>query len=150
MRYEYTDSRLALHNWQGYADSLGTFHIQLDGADVMALTGLRIGSASRNPGLMYAGNLAANGSITAGGASAPAITNTGDVMLTRGILTTTAASSDTVSAPGITASSHCGFAATNLTAARLSGVYIVAGAGRVTLYHPATAAGTFNIFCSVN
>lgn len=69
-----------------------------------------------------------------------------------GTATTTASASDSVAVPGLTSSGHCGApAATNATAAGLTGVYIgVAGSGTVTLYHSATAGGTFNVICTPN
>lgn len=66
-----------------------------------------------------------------------------------GTITTTAAASDNLSVTGLTATGHCSYAATNATAAGLTGVYGAAGSGAYTLNHSASANGTFDIFCAV-
>jgi hypothetical protein len=68
-----------------------------------------------------------------------------------GTVTTSASVSDAVTVTSLTSSGHCGAHATNSAAAGLTGVYMgAAGTGTVTLYHSATAGGTFNIICTPN
>ncbi len=64
-----------------------------------------------------------------------------------GSLTTTAATSDTVSIVGITASSHVALQPTNATAATmLTSTYVSAkSAGSITVTHPVTASATFDV-----
>ena len=72
-----------------------------------------------------------------------------------GGLTLTAATADSVSIAGVTASSKCSFTPTNATAAgvvsTLAGYYTVA-AGSFTLHHVATSAAgaTYGVLCSLN
>jgi len=64
--------------------------------------------------------------------------------------TTTAAPSDQATVSGLTTGAHCGAYASNAVAAAMTGVYIVANNGSVTLNHSPMAGGTFNVFCSSN
>jgi hypothetical protein len=71
-----------------------------------------------------------------------------------GTITLTAATSDSASISGVTASSHCVFSPTNLTATGAAILpYISAvSAGSVTITHAATVGNgaTYNIVCTVN
>jgi len=63
-----------------------------------------------------------------------------------GVLVTTAHTSDTVNIIGTTANSKAQITATNSVAAAMTGVYVSSvAAGSVTIAHPSTAGGTFNI-----
>jgi hypothetical protein len=65
-----------------------------------------------------------------------------------GTITTSAAPSDRISVPGISGGAHCLFSAKNAVGASLLGTYINAGSGTITLFHPATVGGVFDVFCS--
>lgn len=67
-------------------------------------------------------------------------------------LTTTAATSDSVSITGVTASSHCTIGPTNASAAtNVATTYISAkGSGSITVTHTATASMTYDILCTAN
>ncbi len=65
-------------------------------------------------------------------------------------LTTTTSTSDSVQIQGLTAGAHCSYAATNALASTLSGVYVVANEGEITLNHSPQAGATFNLFCTAN
>jgi hypothetical protein len=67
-----------------------------------------------------------------------------------GSITTTSAASDSLSFAGATANSVCSAEPANSTAAALTGVYLTASAGSVTIFHSATAGGIFNLFCGLN
>jgi len=71
-----------------------------------------------------------------------------------GSITLTAATSDSVTIPGVTANSHCVAFATNSTAAAATTIAYKSSvsANTVTLTHVATTAsgGTFDIICSMN
>jgi hypothetical protein len=67
-----------------------------------------------------------------------------------GSITTTASSYNTLAMTPIASTSHCTFSATNSTAAALTGVYISKSTNLVTLYHSATAGGTFDVMCTPN
>jgi hypothetical protein len=62
-------------------------------------------------------------------------------------LTTTSATSDTVSIPGFVATGHVSLTATNATAAAMiASVYVSAkAANSITVSHPITSGGTFDI-----
>jgi len=94
------------------------------------------------------GALACTGTATWGGGAA--LASSSALMQQVGTLTTTAAASDVLTNALITVSSHCTVTATNATAAGLTGVYVTPAAGSVTIYHSATAGGTFAVACSVN
>lgn len=66
-----------------------------------------------------------------------------------GSLTTTAAASDTLSAPSVPAGAACSVEPQNSAAAGLTGVYVpvVATAGSVVVDHSTTAGGIFSVFC---
>jgi hypothetical protein len=65
-------------------------------------------------------------------------------------ITTTAAALDNATVAGLTTGAHCNYSATNDIAASMSGIYIVANDGSVSLHHAAVQGGTFNVFCSSN
>jgi hypothetical protein len=69
-----------------------------------------------------------------------------------GTLTTTAASSDSVTIYGVTASSHCSLTPTNSSAASGIASSYISGVGTnsVTVAHSATAGMAFNILCTPN
>ena len=65
-------------------------------------------------------------------------------------LTTTAATSDTVTVSGLTTAGHCWYVPTNSVSAGFTGVYIdTPAAGSVTINHPAVAGGIFSITCTL-
>ena len=66
-----------------------------------------------------------------------------------GSITTTAASSNTKTGIHVYSTGFCDAFPTNATAAAMTGVYAVwTSAYTVTIYHPSTAGGTFELFCS--
>ena len=76
------------------------------------------------------------------------IANSSNIVQFVGTIATTTSASNNLSISGLTSSGHCSAQATNSVGASLTGVYIVTGSGAATLYHSATAGGTFNVFCS--
>jgi len=65
--------------------------------------------------------------------------------------TTTSASSDAVTVPGMTPSGHCYLTATNSAAARLTGVYVSAKSkNQIRVAHSPAAGAKFDVVCSPN
>jgi hypothetical protein len=77
-----------------------------------------------------------------------AITNSSSIIRFVREITTTAAASDSSPVAGLTSSSHCNAQATNDVGAKLTGVFVEAGVGFVTIHHSITAGGQFDVFCS--
>ena len=63
--------------------------------------------------------------------------------------TTTAATSDNVSVPGMLVNGHCRLQATNSVSAAMSGVYVSnKTTDQITVTHPVTASGNFDVMCT--
>lgn len=96
-------------------------------------------------------NAANNGDVMLGPPVASGQAATAGQLPLAASLTTTAAPSDTLTIPGVTAASHCVATATNAAAAALADVYVAAvSADSVTLDHGATAGASFDIVCTPN
>jgi hypothetical protein len=101
-------------------------------------------------------NGSASGSVAV---EAPAAAGTGAFLLVAGIagamipasFTTTGATTDHITITGMTSSGHCTLQATNSTAAGMASVYVSAKtSNQITVTHPSTAGGTFDIHCTPN
>ena len=105
-----------------------------------------------NGSLSITGTLGVASTLTVG-ASSVGINNTALLSQILDNFNTTAATSDALAISGITSSSFCEVNAMNATAASMMltspGVYTVTSSGTVTVHHPATAGGNFNLFCAL-
>lgn len=153
-RYASAPNLAVISNWVYSGNTILTSQIRSNGTEEQLA--VVVANQGGNPGALtvqYIGDGYSAANLLTGATAFDRVLATGGAGMMKtlancGIMTTTAAESDSLSCAWVTTASNCAITPNNSNAVPFT--YYTAAAGSVTVHHAATAGATYGIACSAN